>query len=297
MQLREIQQKYQIRFKKALGQNLLLDDNINRILTEAASLTDKDGVIEVGAGLGALTGRLAEGAGHVLAIEIDRVFMPHLEETFGSEPNIALFRGDVLNHEPSKLVEEYLPGFTSLKMVSNLPYYITTPILFHFWESTVHFSRMIVMVQEEVAQRLVAATGAHDYGVLSLAAQYYAEVDIVHRVPRTCFRPQPKVDSCIVRMRNRAQTAYPGIGRRFLLTLIRTAFSKRRKILRNSVGNSEAFRERKQEVSAAMIAAGIDETRRPQTLTLDEFAGLATELREHVEGAEMLLLGDRADGQ
>ena len=297
MPLREIQKKYKIRFKKGLGQNLLLDDNINRIMTSAASLTDEDGVIEVGAGLGALTGRLAAGAGRVLAIEIDGAFMPHLEETFGGEANIALFRGDVLNHEPAKLIKEYLPGFSSLKMISNLPYYITTPILFHFWESTVHFSRMVVMVQEEVAQRLVAATGAHDYGVLALAAQYYAEVDIVHKVPRTCFRPQPKVDSCIVRMRNRAQAPYPGISRRFLLTLIRTAFSKRRKILRNSVGNSQAFSERKQEVSAAMVAAGIDETRRPQTLTLDEFAGLATELIQHVEGAETLLTGDRAYGK
>src|SRR5690606_9013262 len=133
---------------------------------------------------------------------IDRSFMPCLEDRFGADERVRLFRGDVLNHRLDKLIDEFLPGGTSYKTVSNLPYYITTPLLFHFWESPVSFSCMVVMVQEEVALRMVASVDSKDYGVLTLAAQFQAEVDIVHKVSRTCFRPMPNVDSAIVRLRN-----------------------------------------------------------------------------------------------
>lgn len=189
MALSEALKKYNIRFKKSLGQNLLLDDNINRIMADAAALAPTDDVVEVGAGLGALTRRLAERAGRVLAVEIDPSFMPCLEDQFRDNPRVHLFRGDILNHDLPKLLAEFLPGGEVYKMVANLPYYITTPILFHFWESTIYFERFIVMVQEEVAQRLTAPVGAPNYGVLSIAARWYAEVDIVHDVPRTCFKP------------------------------------------------------------------------------------------------------------
>ncbi len=284
MSLYDVQQKYGISFKKSLGQNLLLDDNINRIMVDAASLTKEDDVIEVGAGLGALTGRLHEQAGRVLAVEIDRTFLPCLEDQFGDIENVRLFRGDILNHSLDKLVEEFLPGATSLKLVSNLPYYITTPILFHFWEAPIFFKRMVVMVQEEVGQRMVAPVGSRDYGKFTLASAYYADVDIVHHVPKTCFKPQPKVDSCIVRLRNRKEMLYPDIETKFLLGIIRSAFGQRRKTLRNSLIKSGALELPKETIEDAMSEAEIDPGRRPQTLSLDEFAILARALQRRVEG-------------
>jgi 16S rRNA (adenine1518-N6/adenine1519-N6)-dimethyltransferase len=180
MALRDLVAEYNIRFKKSLGQNLLLDDNINRIMVEAAALTEADDVVEIGAGLGALTEHLRRHSGRVLAIEIDRAFMPCLENRFGDAANVTLFRGDILNHEIEDLVNEHLPSPRTLKLVSNLPYYITSPILFTFWECPLFFERVVVMVQQEVGERMVAPVGGADYGRLALAAQYYAAVDIVH---------------------------------------------------------------------------------------------------------------------
>ncbi|MCP4644203.1 MAG: 16S rRNA (adenine(1518)-N(6)/adenine(1519)-N(6))-dimethyltransferase RsmA [bacterium] len=279
MALRDLVKQYGISFKKSLGQNLLLDDNINRIMVDSAGLTAEDDVIEVGAGLGALTTRLCQQAGRLLSIEIDRAFMPCLEDQFAEKENVALFRGDVLNHSVQKLVDEFLPGCTKLKIVANLPYYITTPILFHFWEGELPVSRVVVMVQEEVALRMVASVGAHDYGMLSIASQYHGQVDIVHRVPRTCFRPQPKVDSCIVRLRGRGEPLYPDVDRGFLFRMIRAAFGQRRKTLRNSLTRS-AFGAPADAVLAAFEETGIDPGRRPQTLTLDDFAALAQAIRK-----------------
>jgi len=273
--LRELMERYDIRFKKRLGQNLLLDENINRIMVDSAELGPEDDVVEVGAGLGALTARLAERAGRVLAIEIDRAFMPCLEDRFRHVERVRLFRGDALNHGVGELVEQYLPGGTRLKMVSNLPYYITTPILFHFWESPVRFARMVVMVQEEVAIRMTASVGQAEYGVLSLAAHYYADVDVVHKVPRTCFRPMPKVDSCVVRLRCREKPLYPDVDAQVLLGLIRAAFMQRRKTLRNSLGRSGRIGISRAAMADVLGRAGIDPNERPQNLSLEDFARLA----------------------
>ncbi len=275
MALRDLVAEYNITFKKTLGQNLLLDENINRIMIDAAALGPEDDVVEVGAGLGALTDRIRQSARRVLAIEIDRAFMPCLETRFKESPNVVLFRGDVLNHEVEDLVNEHLPNPGTLKMVSNLPYYITSPILFQFWETPLFFERFVVMVQEEVGLRMVAPVGSADYGRLTIAAQLYAEVDIVHKVPRTCFTPRPKVDSCIVRLRNRREPRYPGIETNFLLNLVSLAFTQRRKTMRNSVVKSAALGISADAVLAAFTEAQIDPARRPQTLTLDEFAALA----------------------
>ena len=181
-----------------------------------------------------------------------------------------------------KLLDEFLPGGQRYKMVSNLPYYITTPILFHFWESGIYFERTVVMVQEEVAHRMVAPVGASDYGILSLAARYYAKVDIVHKAPASCFKPKPKVDSAIVRFRNRAEPLYPDIDRKFLLSVIRAAFSKRRKTLRNSLTQSGSLGAPKEAILEALEAAGIDPNSRPQELDLDAFAQLAKEMAKRV---------------
>lgn len=277
--LRAMCARHGIRFKKGLGQNLLLDPNINRIMVEAAALTPEEDVIEVGAGLGALTRLLARNAGRVLAVEIDATFMPCLEEQFGEAENVRLFRGDILNHGLAKLVEEFLPGATQLKMVSNLPYYITTPILFHFLESPVYFSRLVVMMQHEVAQRLVAPPGAADYGVLSIAARLYAEVDVVHSVSRNCFVPRPKVDSAIVRFRRRDGVSGAEPETRFMMKLVRAAFSQRRKTLLNSLVRAGSFGAPREAVLAGFDDAGIAPGRRPQSLHADEFARLARAIR------------------
>lgn len=279
MSLRDLQMRYDIRFKKSLGQNLLLDENINRIMVDAASLSADDSVIEVGAGLGALTGRIAELAGKLLSIEIDRTFMPCLEDQFRNTPNVTLFRGDVLNHSVANLVEEFIPDGTRYKMVSNLPYYITTPILFHFWESSVFFDRMVVMVQEEVGMRMTANVGGPEYGILALASKFYSEVDIVHKVPRSCFRPEPKVDSCIMRFRNRKESLYPDLDRTFLLPLIRAAFAHRRKTLRNSLSRATTLNISTEVIRDAIEEVGIEASRRPQTLCLDEYAALARAIK------------------
>ncbi len=280
LDLRSLCKKYGIVFKKALGQNLLLDDNINRIMVAAASLTPEDMVVEVGAGLGALTRRLCKHAGQLLSIEIDSSFMPCLRDQFGEMPNVHLFRGDVLNHELADLVAEHIPGGESYKMVSNLPYYITTPLLFHFMESEVFFSRLVVMMQEEVGQRLVAAPGTSDYGVLTLTSRCYADVDIVHRVSASCFVPRPKVDSCIVRFRCRKEAPVPGLDRPMFTQVVRAAFEQRRKTLRNSLTSSARLELDRDAVLDALATSGIDSGRRPETLCFEEFATLSALIKE-----------------
>ncbi|GMU91439.1 MAG: ribosomal RNA small subunit methyltransferase A [Candidatus Hydrogenedentota bacterium] len=282
MSLRDVVQQYGIRFKKSLGQNLLLDENINRIMIDAAALTPDDDIMGVGAGLGALTSRLAERAKRVLAIEIDRAFLPVLEDRFREVSNVILFRGDILNHRVEKLVQEYLPGGASYKMVSNLPYYITTPVLFHFWESSIPFERVVVMVQQEVAERMTAPVNNPEYGVLSIASSLYAQTDIVHVVPRTCFRPQPKVDSCIVRMRRRDAPLVEGVEPRFFMSVVRAAFAQRRKTLRNALTRQGLFGAPKAAVLEAFEAAGIHPERRAQTVSIQEFAHLAGEIRRRL---------------
>jgi 16S rRNA (adenine1518-N6/adenine1519-N6)-dimethyltransferase len=280
MALRDWIDQYGIEFKKSLGQNLLLDENINRIMSDAAALTEEDDVVEVGAGLGALTARMHHKAGRVLAVEIDRSFMPCLTDQFDTVENVTLFRGDILNHEVEKLVEDFLPEPKQLKLVSNLPYYITTPILFHFWESSLFFERFVVMVQEEVGHRMVAPVGDANYGKLALACKLQGDVDIVHKVPASCFRPKPKVDSCIVRIRNYKEPRYPGVDQELIRQIIKVAFSMRRKTIRNSLVKSGNLAIPGDKVLAALEAAEIDLSRRPQTLHLDEYAAIARNLRQ-----------------
>ena len=281
MNLKDMCKRFNIRFKKSLGQNLLLDDNINRIMVDAARLSKEDYVIEVGASLGALTRRICQNAGQVLSIEIDATFMPCLEEQFGTMDHVKLFRGDVLNHSLGKLIDEYIPGGETYKLISNLPYYITTPILFHFLESPLHFERLVTMMQDEVGQRLVAPVGAENYGILSIAARLYADVDVVHKVPASCFVPKPKVDSCIVRFRCKKELTHD-IEPKFMMKVVRAAFAQRRKTLRNSLTKSGAFGVPKDIVLEALAAAGINDGRRPQSLDLDDFALLAKEMKSRI---------------
>lgn len=282
--LQETCRRYNISFKKSLGQNLLLDDNINRIMVSAAKLDDTIDVVEVGAGLGALTRHLVEQARRVLSVEIDRSFMPCLEDQFGGVANLVLFRGDILNHSLPKLIEEHIPGGTRYCMVSNLPYYITTPILFHFLESPVVFERLVVMVQDEVGERMTAAPGAANYGALALTLKLHANTTVVHSVPASCFRPKPKVDSCIVRLQRHAIPPYPPEESRFIAKLIRASFAQRRKTLRNSLTKTGQFGVPSELVLDAFSQMKIDPGRRPQSLSLDEFGALGLAIFGQLDG-------------
>ncbi len=264
-----------IRLKKSLGQNILLDRNINRKMVEAAHVGETDLVVEVGAGYGGLTELLAQRAGMLFAIEIDHRFGRILEEKFGACSNVTIFIGDVLNHDLAELLAPCLPHQGPLKMVSNLPYYITSPILEHFLESTLYFETMVVMVQKEVAERLVAKPGTRDYGVLSVIAQFYAELDKIRDVCRTCFRPAPDVDSAIVRFRCRSRTAVEGKDKGLLFRVIRAGFGERRKMLKNALARSRDLQVSRAALDEAFRAAQIDGNRRAETLDLDEFVRLA----------------------
>lgn len=279
--LRDLCIRHGIRFKKGLGQNLLLDDNINRIMVDAADLSPDDAVVEVGSGLGALTRRIVVRAGGVLCVEIDATFIPVLEEQFGNMPHVKLFRGDILNHSLVKLVGEFLPPRDEYKLLSNLPYYITTPILFHFIESPIYFSRLVVMMQAEVGDRLIADVNSSNYGILAVAGRMYADVDVVHHVPASCFVPRPKVDSCIVRFRCHREPL-AGADTPFTMKLVRAAFAQRRKTLRNSLLKSGAFGAPQAAIQAAFEETGIDAGRRPQTLSVEEFIALARSTRAHM---------------
>ncbi len=280
--LRELCKKYNIRFKKRLGQNLLLDDNIHRIMVTSAHLTKDDAVIEVGAGLGALTWHLVQHAGQILAVEIDPSFIPCLQDRFGHLPHVKLFRGDILNHELEDLVQQFIPGAKHYKMVSNLPYYITTPILFHFLESTVNFETIVIMVQYEVGLRMSAQHGNKDYGVLSLSVQSLYHVDLVHSVPRTCFVPRPEVDSCIIRLRKITPPLMSEEKRKKVLQIVQSAFSQRRKSLKNALGKSPLLPFTVPQILEALKIAGIDPSSRAENLSWNDFVKL-TNILENIE--------------
>jgi len=269
-----------IRLRKGLGQHVLLDQNINRKMVEVAGVTHRDLVVEVGAGHGGLTELLAERAGAVFAVEIDARFEPVLTEKFGASSNVTIFIGDVLNHDLADLLAAYLPHAGPLKMVSNLPYYITSPILEHFLESDLFFETMVVMVQKEVAGRLTAQPGSREYGVLSLAARFYAEVDAIRDVPKTCFRPMPDVDSTIVRFRCRRKTAIEGEEKEFLFRVIRAGFGERRKMLKNALARSAELGIPREEIDRALETANVRGERRAETLDLDEFLRLSKALHD-----------------
>jgi 16S rRNA (adenine1518-N6/adenine1519-N6)-dimethyltransferase len=269
-----------MRLRKGLGQHIMLDPNINRKMADVAGVTEKDLVVEVGAGYGGLTELLAQRAGKVFSIEIDPRFEPILTEKLEAYPNAHIFIGDVLNHDLADLLATHLPHDGPLKMVSNLPYYITSPILEHFLESDLFFETMVVMVQKEVAQRITAGPGGRDYGVLSLITQFYAEINKIGNVPRTCFRPMPDVESSIVRFRCRRKTAAQGEDKDFLFRVIRAAFGKRRKMLKNALQRSRDLPFSREEIEQGLRQAQIIGERRAETLDPEEFLRLARALRD-----------------
>ena len=274
---KRIVQENQIRFQKKFGQNFLIDPHVLAKITAAADLHPDEAVIEVGPGIGTLTQELAEGAGKVLAIEIDRHLVEVLDKTLAPYPNVTVISRDVLEVSAQEMREMTAP-FEQVKMVANLPYNITSPLVMKILEEAPFVSQMVLMVQEEVARRMQAVPGTKDYGSLSVAVQYYAEPEIAAFVPLNCFYPRPKVGSCVISLRRRSEPGAEVKDETLLFAVVRAAFNQRRKTLLNSLSNGLAEHFTKEQVGNALTAAGVDPAQRGETLSLNSFAMIANSL-------------------
>ena len=274
-----------VRPSKARGQNFLIDANIARKIAEEAALETRDIVVEIGPGLGALTWELAQRAGWVIGVEIDRNLLQVLREILEGQSNVLLIEGDALKIDFDELVGKSLGmegrgRLPAYKVVANLPYYITSPLLLHLLGSGFNIKRLVLMVQLEVAQRLVAGPGTKDYGALTVFAQYFADIQWVMRVPRKVFFPRPEVDSAVVRLDRRLFPPVDvGDDEEFFFRVVRASFSKRRKILPNALKELVGDRG---VVFKALDAAGIAPIRRGETLSLEEFASLSRCLKKEL---------------
>ena len=275
----EILQKYKFVFQKKYGQNFLIDANVLDKICRAADITKEDYVVEIGPGIGTLTQHLAEAAGHVTAIEIDRALIPILEETLSEYDNVTILNQDILKVDLRELIQEQNQG-RSIKIVANLPYYITTPIIMGILEDHVPVQSMTVMVQKEVAQRMQAGPGTKDYGALSLAVQYYCKPEIVANVPPNCFMPRPKVGSAVIKLQKSEQPLAKTTDEALLFAIIRASFNQRRKTLVNGLTNSPQVPFEKEEIVLALKEMAKDPAVRGETFTLAEFATLCEFLQK-----------------
>ncbi len=271
---KEVLSKYNMSAKKKFGQNFLIDGGVLSGIVEAAGVSAEDCVLEIGPGIGSLTQYLAESAGRVVAVEIDRGLIPVLEDTLSEYNNVTVINEDVLKVDIEDIVKTYNKG-NPIKVVANLPYYITTPIIMKLFESGAPIESITVMVQKEVADRMAAVPGNKDYGSLSLAVAYYAQAQTVLDVPPGCFIPQPKVGSAVVRLIRNKEPKVKVQDEKYLFEIIRTSFNQRRKTLSNSLSNNPALGVSRQEVQNALQKMGIDEKARGETLGLLQFAELS----------------------
>ncbi|WP_270597139.1 16S rRNA (adenine(1518)-N(6)/adenine(1519)-N(6))-dimethyltransferase RsmA [Enterococcus asini] len=276
---REILKKHGFTFKKSLGQNFLTEPNILRKIVETAGIDENTNVIEVGPGIGALTEQLARNAAQVLAFEIDDRLLPVLQDTLAPYPNVTVVHQDVLEADLVKTTGEVFTKDLPIKVVANLPYYITTPIMMHFLESDLPVAEMVVMMQREVADRISAAPGTKAYGSLTIAVQYYMEAKLAFIVPKTVFVPQPNVDSAILKLTRRPTPAVAVTDEQAFFRLTKAAFQLRRKTLWNNLlhayGKDDAI---KAWLTKSLEEADIDPKRRGETLSLAEFAALSNAL-------------------
>lgn len=270
----EIIQKYEFAFQKKFGQNFLIDPHVLEKIIRAAGLTKEDMVLEIGPGIGTMTQYLAEAAGKVIAVEIDANLIPILGETLKDYSNVTVINEDILKVDIKKLAEEHNGG-RPIKVVANLPYYITTPIIMGLFESQVPIDNITVMVQKEVAERMQAGPGTKDYGALSLAVQYYAEPYIVANVPPNCFIPRPNVGSAVIRLTRYEESPVQVVSPKLMFQLIRASFNQRRKTLQNGLNNSPELSFSKEEIARAIEQLGVSPTVRGEALTLKQFADLA----------------------
>ncbi|MCI6535005.1 MAG: 16S rRNA (adenine(1518)-N(6)/adenine(1519)-N(6))-dimethyltransferase RsmA [Lachnospiraceae bacterium] len=273
----EILQKYNFTFQKKFGQNFLIDTHVLDKIIRAAEITREDMVLEIGPGIGTMTQYLAEAAGKVVAVEIDKNLIPILSDTLSAYENVTIINEDVLKLDIQKLANEENQG-RPIKVVANLPYYITTPIIMGLFENHVPVESITVMVQKEVADRMQTGPGNKDYGALSLAVQYYAEPYIVANVPPNCFMPRPKVGSAVIRLTCHEQPPVEVKDERLMFDIIRASFNQRRKTLANGLNNSDKLSFSKEEITEAIESLGKGSSVRGEALTLEEFAELSNYL-------------------
>lgn len=266
--------KYQFTFQKKFGQNFLIDTHVLDKIISAAGITEDDFVLEIGPGIGTMTQYLASAAREVCAVEIDKSLIPILEDTLKEYDNVTVINEDILKVDIRKLAEEKNQG-RPIKVVANLPYYITTPIIMGLFESHVPVESITVMVQKEVADRMQVGPGTKEYGALSLAVQYYAKPYIVANVPPNCFMPRPKVGSAVIRLTRHDQPPVQVKDEKLLFSIIRASFNQRRKTLANGLKNYEGFHFTKEEIEAAIAQCGFSPSIRGEALSLKEFAMLA----------------------
>ncbi|MCM1105370.1 MAG: 16S rRNA (adenine(1518)-N(6)/adenine(1519)-N(6))-dimethyltransferase RsmA [Blautia sp.] len=265
--------KYDFHFQKKYGQNFLIDTHILEAIVEAAQITREDFVLEIGPGIGTMTQYLCEAAGSVAAVEIDSQLIPILEETLSPYDNVTVQNADILKLDIHKLIAEC--GRETAKVVANLPYYITTPIIMGLFESHAPIESITIMVQKEVADRMQTGPGTKDYGALSLAVQYYAKPEVMLQVPPSCFMPQPKVGSTVIRLLRHSEPPVSVKSEKLLFQIIRASFNQRRKTLVNGLANYGAFSLPKEELARCIEALGVPANVRGEALTLEQFAALS----------------------
>ena len=266
--------KYNFNFQKRFGQNFLIDSNILEKIVEAAEITPDDCVLEIGPGIGTMTQYLAESAREVIAVEIDKSLIPVLEDTLSSYQNVIVINKDILKVDINELVQEKNRG-REVKIVANLPYYITTPIIMELFESHVPLKSITIMVQKEVADRMQVGPGTKDYGALSLAVQYYANPRIITYVSPSCFIPKPNVGSAVIRLDKYKEPPVKAEDEAFLFAIIRAAFNQRRKTLVNGLSHAGELGISRQQAEEALLKMQLSPSIRGEALTLREFAVLS----------------------
>lgn len=275
----EVIQKYGFAFQKKFGQNFLIDPHVLEKIIASAGVTKDDMVLEIGPGIGTMTQYLAESARRVIAVEIDNNLIPILQETLKDYDNVTVIHNDILKVDIAELAEKYNGG-RPIKVVANLPYYITTPIIMGLFESHVPIDNITVMVQKEVADRMQEGPGSKNYGALSLAVQYYAEPYIVANVPPNCFIPRPSVGSAVIRLTRHKDAPVQTKDEQMMFRLIRASFNQRRKTLQNGLNNASDLHFTKEQIASAIESMGLPPAVRGETLTLEQFAKLTDLLVE-----------------
>ena len=275
----EILKKFDVHFQKKFGQNFLIDSHVLDKIIRAADISREDGVLEVGPGIGTMTQYLCENAGRVLCVEIDKALLPILEDTLADYDNVNVINGDILKQDIWELARKYNDG-KPFKVVANLPYYITTPIIMGFLENDSPISSITVMVQKEVAERMQAEPGTKAYGALSLAVQYYSKPYLAANVPMNCFMPRPNVASAVISLERYDEPPVKTKDEKLMFELIRASFQVRRKTLWNGIKISNSLNYTREEIEKVLTDMGLDVNVRGETLNLVQFAELADRLGE-----------------
>ena len=271
---REIIQKYGFHFQKKFGQNFLIDTHILEKIVDSAEVGEEDCVLEIGPGIGTMTQYLCERARKVIVVEIDKNLIPILEETLGDYQNVEIINADILKVDIQKIVDEHNGG-KPIKVVANLPYYITTPIIMGLFESHVPIASITVMVQKEVADRMQVGPGTKDYGALSLAVQYYAKPEVVAIVPPECFIPRPNVSSSVIRLTRHIHPPVEVEDEELMFRIIRASFNQRRKTLQNGLNNAADLHFSKEKIAQAIASLQVSPSIRGEALELFQFAKLS----------------------